>query len=56
MYLSVQEGKIIGEGPPVQTLAANKSPMLNAVPSATETVPKAGSYPVLSFPGKKIDA
>ena len=29
-----------------------KMPTLNAVPSATETVTKAGSYPVLSFPEK----
>ena len=52
MYLSIQEGKIFGEGPPLQTLAANKCPTLNPVPSATETAPKAGSYPVLSFPEK----
>ena len=52
MYRSIQEGEIFGAGPPLQTLAANKCPMLNAVPSVTETVPKAGSYPVLSFPEK----
>ena len=52
MYVSIHEGKIFGEGPPLQTLAANKYPTLNAVPSATETVPRAGSYPMLSFPKK----
>ena len=52
MYLSIQEGKIFGEGPQLQTPAANRCPTLNGVPSATETVPKAGSYPVLSFPEK----
>ena len=41
MYLSIQEAKIFGEGPPLQTLAANKCPTLNAVLSATETVPEA---------------
>ena len=54
MYLSIQEEKMFGEGPPLQTLAANKCPTLNAVPSATETLPKASSYPVLSFPEKKL--
>ena len=52
VYLSIQGGKIFGEGPPLQTLVANKCPTLNAVPSATETVPKADSCPVLSFPEK----
>ena len=52
MYLSIQEGKIFGEGPQLQTPAANKCPTQNGVPSATETIPKAGSYPVLSFPEK----
>ena len=53
MYLSIQEGKIFGERLSLQTLAANKCPTLNVVPSATETVAKADSYPVLSFPEKK---
>ena len=48
MYLSIQEGKIFSEGPPLQTFAANECLTLNA----TETVPKASSYPVLSFPEK----
>ena len=54
MYLSIQEEKMLGEGPQLQTLAANKCPTLNAVPSATETLPKASSYPVLSFLEKKL--
>ena len=52
MYLSIEEGKIFGEGSPLQALAANKCPTLNAVPSATETVPKTGLYLVLWFPEK----
>ena len=52
MHLSIQEGKIFGEGPPLQTLAPNKWPTLNAILFATETVPKAGLCPMLSFPKK----
>ena len=51
-YLSIQEAKTFGEGPPLQTRTANKYPTLNAVLSATETVPEADSYPVLLLPGK----
>ena len=54
MYLSIQEGTMFGEGPPLQTLAPNKWSTLNVVLFATETVPKAGLYPVLSFPKKKL--
>ena len=52
MYLSIHRENIFGAGPPLQALAVNKCPTLNAVPSATETVQKAGSYTVLSFPEK----
>ena len=34
--------------------APNECPTLNAVPSATETVPKTSSYPALSFPEKNL--
>ena len=54
-YLSIQEGKIFGAATTLQILAANTCPTLNAVPSVTETVPKAGSYPVLLFSELKID-
>ena len=43
MYLTIQEGRMLEAGSPLQTLAANNCPALNAVQSATETVPKAGS-------------
>ena len=43
MYLSIHGGNIFGAGPPLQTLAVNKCPTLNAILFGTETVPKAGS-------------
>ena len=54
IYLSIQKGQIFGKEPPLQILAADKCPMLNAVLSAVDTVLKDGSYPVLFVSGKRM--